>query len=223
VDTKRLAGRHAADFVTSGMVLGLGTGSTVFFALERLSERIREEQLDIRGVPTSNDTATKAGELGIALTTLAADDRLDLTIDGADEVDRNKNLIKGGGGALLREKVVAAASKEMVVIVGETKLVDELGRDFLLPVEVVSFAVPTVTIALRELGCQAFLRTGKDASPFVTDNGNQILDCRFPGIPEPAELEIRINMIPGVVENGLFIGLAGRVVVGQEDGSVRVI
>ncbi|MEZ5988633.1 MAG: ribose-5-phosphate isomerase RpiA [Planctomycetota bacterium] len=221
MDTKQLAGRYAADLGESGWVLGLGTGSTVAFALERLAERVREG-LDVRGVPTSLDTESKCRRYGIPLTTLEEHPRLRMTIDGADEVDPQKRLIKGGGGALLREKVVASASEELVVIVGENKVVDRLGVGFLLPVEVVPFAVPYVLRRLEELGCAPFVRAHQDGKPLVSDNGNRIVDCRFDGIDEPEELERRLNAVPGIVENGLFCGLAGRVVVGKADGGIEV-
>ena len=222
METKKLAGRYAADLVESGWDLGLGTGSTVFFALERLSERIHAGSLEVRGIPTSLDTEEKCRELGIPLIGFTDVTHLDMCIDGADEVDAGKRLIKGGGGALVREKIVAAASKEMVVIVGENKVVDRLGVDFLLPVEVIPFAVPPVMERLESLGCQPYLRTSKDGEPMLSDNGNRILDCRFDGIDDPEKLEVDINMIPGVIDNGLFCGLAGRIIVGLESGEVEV-
>ena len=219
MEGKRAAGRMAADWVESGSVIGLGTGSTVRYALERLAERIREEGLDIRGVPTSRDTHERAGELGIPLTSLDEHPELALTIDGADEVGPDRSLIKGGGGALLREKIVAAASSELVVIVDERKVVNRLGVDFLLPVEVLTFGLRPVCNALAALGCETFVRSEKSGEPFVSDNGHSIVDCRFEaGIHDPPGLERRIDEIPGVVESGLFVGLTGRVVVGHEDG-----
>ena len=222
METKKLAGRYAADLVESGWDLGLGTGSTVHFALERLSERIHAGSLKVRGIPTSVDTENKCRELGIPVIGFEDATRLDLCIDGADEVDGGKRLIKGGGGALVREKIVASASREMVVIVGENKVVDRLGVDFLLPVEVIPFAVPPVIEKLEALVCQPYVRTGKDGEPMLSDNGNRILDCRFEGIDDPEKLEVDINMIPGVVDNGLFCGLAGRIIVGLESGEVEV-
>jgi len=222
VETKKLAGRYAADLVESGWDLGLGTGSTVFYALERLSERIHAGSLKVRGIPTSVDTERKCQELGIPIIGFTDVTHLDMCIDGADEVDAGKRLIKGGGGALVREKIVAAASKEMVIIVGENKVVDRLGVEFLLPVEVIPFAVPPVIQRLEALECQPYVRTGKDGEPMLSDNGNRILDCRFEGIDDPVNLEIAINMIPGVIDNGLFCGLAGRIIVGLESGEVEV-
>ncbi len=221
-DAKEVAGRKAAEFVEDGMVLGLGTGSTVFHTLVRLGERIRDEGLRVRGVPTSNDTQEKATRLGIPLVDLDLVSELDLTIDGADEIDGRFDMIKGGGGALLREKVVASISRREVIVVGQAKVVSRLGTTFALPVEVVPFALRTVERALRRLGCEPAPRK-RDGRAYTTDNGNSILDCRFPhGIADAAALEREIARIPGVVESGLFIGLAHSLVIGRDDGSVEV-
>lgn len=220
---KEAAGRRAAEMVQDGMTIGLGTGSTVHYTLVRLAERVHEEGLTLRGVPTSLDTETKAGQMGIPLAELVEVDTLDLTIDGADEVDPDFQLIKGGGGALLREKVVASITHRLVIVVGREKLVDRLGQGFLLPVEVVPFAIPTVVKALRRLGCEPVIRMADQGKPYVTDNGNEILDCRFPdGIADPRALERKIGSLPGAVENGLFIDLAQVVVIGEEDGGIEV-
>ena len=220
---KELAGRRAAELAESGMTLGLGTGSTVFFTLQRLAERIREEGLDLRGVPTSVDTETKAREMGIPLATLEEVSEIDLTIDGADEVDPDLVLTKGGGGALLREKVVASISRREAIVVGPDKLVQRLGKTFPLPVEVVSFARPVVARVLEGLGADPVLRRAKDGGEYRTDNGNEILDCSFAeGIEDPAELEGKLARVPGVVESGLFVGLAQVLVVGYADGRVEV-
>lgn len=221
---KEACGRRAAEFVEDGMVVGLGTGSTVWFTLVRLAERIAEDGISIRGVPTSLDTQTKAGELGIPLTTLAEVETIDLTIDGADEVDPELNLIKGGGGALLREKVVASISRREVIVAGRDKLVERLGTTFDLPVEVVPFARATIERALKKLGCQPRLRPAREGTgPFVTDNGNEIFDCAFSeGIADPARLEETLAALPGVVESGLFVGLAHALVVGDANGQVEV-
>jgi ribose 5-phosphate isomerase A len=221
---KQAAGRRAAELVADGMAVGLGTGSTVWHALVRLAERIRAEGLAIRGVPTSVDTEIKARELGIPLASLEEIETLDLTIDGADEVDPRLDLIKGGGGALLREKVVASITRREVIVVGRDKLVARLGTTFPLPVEVVPFARSTVARALGQLGCAVELRRAKNgAQAYRTDNGNEILDCRFPqGIADAARLEARLAAIPGVVESGLFVGMAHALVVGGEDGSCEI-
>lgn len=224
MDAKEKAGRRAAEFVEDGMTLGLGTGSTVHFSLLRLAERIREEGLSVRGVPTSVDTQDKAQGLGIPLVGLEEAESLDLTIDGADEVDPDFHMIKGGGGALLREKVIASISRREVIAVVSAKLVDRLGRDFLLPVEVTPFALPVVSRALEALGCQPSMRMAEMDDPFETDNGNRILDCRFPdGIADAPGTERRIGMLPGVVESGLFIGLADVVVVGRAEGDCEIL
>lgn len=221
---KETAGRRAAEMVQDGMTIGLGTGSTAYYTLVRLAERIREEGLNLRGVPTSVDTEQKAAEMSIPMVGLEEVSSLDLTIDGADEVDGDFQLIKGGGGALLREKVVASITEKQIIVVGREKLVDRLGRAFLLPVEVVPFAVPVVVRRLRALGCEPVKRVTGPGEPYVTDNHNVILDCRFPdGIEHPAEMERAIGAIPGVVESGLFVDRTHVVVVGEEDGSVTVL
>ncbi|MEZ5967224.1 MAG: ribose-5-phosphate isomerase RpiA [Planctomycetota bacterium] len=216
---KRAAGRAAADLVPSDCVLGLGTGSTVAFVLERLAERAATG-LRIHGVPTSEATAQRARALGLPLASLADVDRLHLTIDGADEIDPRGNMIKGGGGALLREKVVAAASDEMIVVVGDNKCVPHLGA-FRVPIEVLAFGCRQVIAAIGRLSGQAQLRQ-RDGKPFVTDEGNWILDCDFGVIEDPGRLEGALDAIPGVVESGLFVGMAGRVLVGDRDGSFYV-
>lgn len=222
-DPKQVAGRRAAELVQDGMTLGLGTGSTVFHTLVRLGERIRAEGLRLRGVPTSIDTERKAREFGIALATLDEVERIDLTIDGADEIDGRFDMIKGGGGALLREKVVAAISRREAIVVGPDKVVERLGTTFKLPVEVVPFARAVVTRRLAKLGCEPILRRTKDGGDYRTDNGNEILDCRFAaGIADARSLELEIDSIPGVVESGLFIGLAHVLVIGHPDGRAEV-
>ena len=220
---KEAAGRRAADMVETGTTVGLGTGSTVWFALVRLAERIQSEGLEIVGVPTSTDTTDKATELGIPLTGLGEIEAIDFTIDGADEIDGDFQMIKGGGGALLREKVIASISKREVIIVGAEKVVEKLGMTFLLPVEVATFALPTVSRAIAALGCEPVLRLSDPGVALTTDNGNQILDCRFPeGIDDARALEVQLATIPGVVESGLFIDLADVLIIGNEDGSTEV-
>ncbi len=220
---KEVAGRRAAELVEDGMTLGLGTGSTVWFVLERLAERIRAGGLRVRGVPTSLDTEKKARELGIPLVGLDQVRSLDLTIDGADEIDPSFHMIKGGGGALLREKVVAYASEREAIVVARGKLVERLGTTFPLPVEVVPFARTVVDRAIRALGAEPVLRKTREGQPYRTDNGNEILDCRFPdGIADPGALEIALDRIPGIVETGLFVDLAHIAVIGAADGSCEV-
>lgn len=220
---KQVAGRRAAELARDGMVLGLGTGSTVLFTLQRLAERIREEGLALRGVPTSLDTERRAGELGIPLVTLDEVARIDLTIDGADEVDPAFHLVKGGGGALLREKVVASISDREVIVVGPDKLVERLAARFPLPLEVTPFARPVVARALVELGFEPHLRVHPGGEPYRTDNGNEILDARFPGgLADPAAMERELLAIPGVVECGLFVGLCHALVIGHPDGRAEL-
>jgi ribose 5-phosphate isomerase A len=218
---KQAAGRAAAELVEDGMVVGLGTGSTVHFVLERLAERIRSERLALRGVPTSLDTERKARTLGIPLVALDEVEELDLTLDGADEIDARFDMIKGGGGALLREKVVASLSKREVIVVDRSKVVERLGVRFALPVEVVPFARTAVARRIAALGAAWTLRMRDGREAALTDNGNEILDCRFPsGIADAAALERALDEIPGVVESGLFVGLCHMVVIGGDDGRV---
>jgi ribose 5-phosphate isomerase A len=224
VNPKQAAGRRAAELATDGMTLGLGTGSTVWFTLERLAERIAKEGLRVRGVPTSVDTEDKARTLGIPLATLDEVESIDLTIDGADEVDPRFDLVKGGGGALLREKVVASISRREVIVVGPDKQVERLAERFPLPVEVVPFARPLVARALRRLGFEAVVRLRADREVYRTDNGNEILDARFPGgIRDTAAMERELLALPGVVECGLFVGLCHALVIGHPDGRAEVL
>ena len=222
LNLKQVAAAKAVEYVQSGMVLGLGTGSTTRYATEMIGERIRDGRLhDIVGVPTSSATEKLAKEVGIPLTTLKDHPGLDLTIDGADEVDPDLTLIKGLGGALLYEKIVARASRQEIIIVDESKLVQVLGTRSPLPVEVIPFGWGTYMDALRRFGCEPALRL-LGTQPYVTDEGNYILDCFYDGIDLPRELTVSIHMIPGVVEDGLFLGLARTVVVASLD-QVRVL
>lgn len=227
-NVKELAGRRAADMVENGMRIGLGTGSTVWFTLVRLSERVREEGLSFRGVPTSLDTHQKARELGLMVTSLDELPELDLAIDGADEVDPAFHMVKGGGGALLREKVVASVARRVIIVVGENKVVDRLGSTFRLPIEVVPFARPIVERRLASLELRPELRMIEEDHPYLTDNGNEILDCTpgeegtAPGIIDPPGLEARLRSIPGIVETGLFIDLCHTLVIGNDDGTLSI-
>lgn len=216
MNLKKMAAEAAVSRVRDGMVLGLGTGSTTRFAIERLGAMVAEG-LDVAGVPTSEATAEQAKSFGITLTTLEDHPELDLTIDGADEVDPVLNLIKGMGGALFREKLVALASREIVVIVDESKLVETLGQRTPVPVEVLPFGWRQTSLRLADLGCEPSLREAQGRR-YLTDNSNYILDCSFPPIDEPHGLERRIKQIPGVLENGLFVGIADLVLVGQAGG-----
>ncbi|MFC2966721.1 ribose-5-phosphate isomerase RpiA [Acidimangrovimonas pyrenivorans] len=224
---KFVAARRAVDFVEDGMRLGLGTGSTAAWMVRCLGERVREEGLKITGVPTSSRTAELARQCGITVLGLDEAKWLDLTIDGADEFDANLNLIKGGGGALLQEKIVATASDRMIVIADVAKEVAQLGA-FPLPVEVVPFGWQTSKALIEEtlvgldvLGREASLRMNGEA-PFVTDEGNYIVDLHLQRIGNARQLALVLNQIPGVVENGLFIDICDVVVIGHGDGKVEL-
>jgi ribose 5-phosphate isomerase A len=216
-EQKRRAAWRAAEFVERGMTVGLGHGSTAAFAVERIAERLRSGGLvDVVCVPCSEDVARQAERLGIPLTTLDERPMVDLTIDGADEVDAEMNLIKGGGGALLREKIVADASEREIIVVDGSKLSPRLGTRFPVPVEVVPFAWTVEVSALESLGAHVLRRGGED--PFLTDQRNFILDCDFGPIERPSELAMRLDARPGVVAHGLFIDLATDLVVATERG-----
>lgn len=217
-ELKQQAAAAAVDRLESGMVVGLGTGSTARFALERLSELIRSGRLEgIVGIPSSLQTEQAARELGIPLTGLEAHPRIDITIDGADEVDPDLNLIKGGGGALLREKVLAQASRCNIIIVDESKLSDRLGTRWALPVEVVPFARAVEEQFLKSLGATVALRT-RNGRTVATDQGNLLLDARFGPMGEPVRLAGLLSGRAGIVEHGLFVGLAHELFVAGADG-----
>lgn len=219
---KRAAAEAAVGLVEDGMVVGLGTGSTAFFAVEALARR-HKQGLRFVGIPTSQRTGAHATSLGLPLTTFAEHRTIDLTIDGADEVELGTlNLIKGLGGALLHEKIVANASRRLAIIVDGAKLVDRLGEHAPVPVEVVTFGIEVTRSALEVLGASAKLRLTPEQKPFVTDSGNYIVDCRFGTIADPARLEERIGRVVGVVESGLFIGRAGPVFVADASGVRRL-
>ena len=225
---KQEVGKAAAALVKSGTIVGLGTGSTTAYAIEYLGKRIQSGELtDIKGIPTSFQAEVLAKHYGIPLTTLDAVDDIDIAIDGADEVDPQKNLIKGGGAAHTREKIVDALAEQFVVVVDGNKLVDRLGSTFLLPVEVIPMAIAPVMRAIEKLGGKPELRMGiRKAGPVITDQGNMVIDVKFDSIDNPAELEKTLNNIPGVLENGLFVGVADVILVGEvKDGqpSVREI
>jgi ribose 5-phosphate isomerase A len=218
---KELAGRAAAKLVNEGDIVGLGTGSTAYFAVIALGERVKAG-LRITGIPTSNATAELARKVGIPLTTLDQHPAIDIDIDGADEIDPHLNLIKGGGGALLREKVIAAASKKFIVVADSAKIVPMLGK-FPLPVEIIAFARAVVEPKIARLGASIKMRTRPDGSPYLTDNGNPILDCSFGKIEDPSALARALTNIPGVVEHGLFIGLASKALVGKENSVEEIV
>ena len=212
ISEKQRAAEAAVEYVKDGMIVGLGTGSTTEFAVKKLGERVRDG-LAIRGIPTSDVTKVQAEEEGIPLIDFSETMYIDLTIDGADEIDVNLNMIKGGGAALLREKIVASASKEEIIIVSHEKFVKQLGI-FPLPVEVIPFGWQVIFNQLETLGGSPDLRL-KQGQPLLTDQGNYIIDCRFRQIIDAAQLEQRLNMIPGVVENGLFTGLCTRMIMAE--------
>ena len=219
---KREAAMVAVAMVEDGMVVGLGTGSTAAFAIEGLSARVRQG-LRIVGIPTSERSARQAAEGGLLLTDFAHHTKLDLTIDGADEIARDSlNLVKGLGGALLREKIVAAASERLVIIADEPKLVSGLGGTAPVPIEVVDFGWQTTAVRLRRLGANPVLRTQADGTAFRTDGGNLILDCDFGPISDPAGLERTLGDTVGVVETGLFIGMATTALVATPGGVIRL-
>ena len=225
---KQQVGKAAADRVQSGSIVGLGTGSTTAYAIQFLGDRLKSGELkDIIGVPTSFQAEVLAKQYGIPLTTLDAIDQIDIAIDGADEVDPQLNLIKGGGAAHTREKIVDSLADLFIVVVDSSKLVDKLGSTFKLPVEVIPMAYAPVMRAIQKLGGKPELRMGvKKAGPVITDQGNMVIDVKFDTIDNPAELEKTLNNIPGVLENGLFVGVTNLVLVGEvKDGqpSVREI
>lgn len=215
---KKTAGEKAAEFVKNGMTLGLGSGSTVYWMLKQLGEQV-DQGLNIKGIPSSLRTEGWAKEFNIPLTDFSQVQRLDLAIDGADEVDPDFNLIKGGGGSLLREKLVDASSDRLIIIVDESKMVHQLGK-FPLPVEVVPFGWEVTAQRIADLGAIPELRK-KDGDIFVSNNGNYILDCKFKQISNPKELHNQLKELLGVVETGLFIGMADLVIVGSGD-SVKI-
>ena len=213
---KALAAHKAMEFVQDGQILGLGTGSTVHHFLTAVGKRV-QQGLRVRGVPTSQATAVYARQLGIPLLSNEEPWDIDVAVDGADQVDPHLNLIKGGGGALLREKIVAKAAQQFIVIVDQAKQVPSLGLHFPLPVEIVPFGWRTTQRHLENLGWQSPLRQ-KAGQPFLTDNGNYIMDLHIPEIADPAALELSLNQIPGVVECGLFVMMTSLVITGTNDG-----
>ena len=209
MNEKQLVGEKAVEFIKDGMVVGLGTGSTVYYTIMKLGQLVKEG-LSIQGIPTSIQTEELAKKLGIPLASFKEIEQIDVAIDGADEVDSNLDLIKGGGGALLREKIIAKAAKKFIVVATPSKMVEKLGA-FPLPVEVVPFGAEWTAKHLQELRGEPTLRQ-INGKPYQTDNGNYIFDCVFPNITQIHELDESLNKIPGVIENGLFIGMADLVI-----------
>ncbi|NEO84501.1 MAG: ribose-5-phosphate isomerase RpiA [Spirulina sp. SIO3F2] len=222
---KQEVGKAAAARVTSNSVVGLGTGSTTAYAIQFLGDRLKSGELEnVVGIPTSFQAEVLAKQYGIPLTTLDATDKIDVAIDGADEVDPQKNLIKGGGAAHTREKIVDTLAETFIVVVDQGKLVDRLGSTFLLPVEVLPMAIAPVMRAIEGLGGKPELRMGiKKAGPVVTDQGNLVIDVKFEQIDDPVALEATLNNLPGVLENGLFVNCTDVVLVGEiNDGQPSV-
>jgi len=216
---KKAAAEAAAALVEDGMVVGLGTGSTAAFFIAALGHRLAENRLRVTGIPTSDHTDQLAREAGIPLSSFAEHSEIDLTVDGADEIEPGTLfLIKGHGGALLREKIVAAASRRMVVIADETKLVDRLGSLVSVPVEIVRFGWQATAKSLAKIGGKPSLRMGKGNTPYLTDGGNFIMDCAFGPMGDPKEIAHHLDHVVGLVEHGLFLKYASEAIVGTRDG-----
>lgn len=217
MNKKQIAGEAAVQYIEDGMIIGLGSGSTVYWAIKRIGELVAKG-LRVTGVPTSLKTEKLAEAYSIPLFSFKDVTNIDITIDGADEVDPNLNLIKGGGGSLVREKIVASASKALIIVVDDSKMVSKLGK-FPLPVEVTPFGFESTLKKINALGCDAIPRM-RDNQLLVTDNNNFIADCHFQSIAFPAALSVALNKIPGVVENGLFCDMADKIIIGTEhDGT----
>lgn len=217
---KEAAARASLKFIKDGQVVGLGTGSTAAYFIQFLGEQVKNG-LRIRGIPSSDRSGELAASLGIPLTTFDECPEIDVTVDGADEIDSQLRLIKGGGGALLREKIVASATRKFVIIADSTKQVATLGQ-FPLPVEVIKFARPIVEGKIRALGAEIALRRDPRGNPYLTDENNYILDCRFGKIQDPVGLAQKLSDMPGVVEHGLFIGMASIVLIANGDKVVEL-
>ncbi|TET21096.1 ribose 5-phosphate isomerase A [Candidatus Bathyarchaeota archaeon] len=221
-EAKKKASLEAVKHIKDGFTIGLGSGSTVAYTIQEIGKRIQQRKLRILGVPTSHQAMMLAVHCGIPITTLNEHPQLDLTIDGADQIDRHLDLIKGMGGALTREKIVASATKQFVIVADETKLIEKLGANCAVPVEVLPFALPTVMLKMQEKGGKPVLREAKGkVGPVVTDNGNFIVDVDFGHINAPKKLDSQLKSIPGIIETGLFIGMADIVYVGTRVGTVQ--
>jgi ribose 5-phosphate isomerase A len=214
---KKNAALQAVKHVKDGFVVGLGSGSTAAYAIKEIATRIKSEKIHVLGIPTSYQAFTLAIQWGIPITTLEEHPTIDLTIDGTDQIDNELNLIKGMGGALTREKIVASASKKLIIVADESKKVEVLGENNNpVPIEVIPFAAPLIIRKIEEMGAKAVIRENtKKVGPVITDNGNMLIDANFGAIPEPAKLENRLKMLSGVVETGLFIGMADIAYVGK--------
>jgi ribose 5-phosphate isomerase A len=222
-EAKKQVALEAVKHIENGFVVGLGSGSTAAYVIQELGLLIQQNNLQVLGVPSSSQAFLLAVTSGVPLTTLDEYPVLDLTIDGADEVDKQLDMIKGGGGALTREKIVASAAKQVVIVADETKLVEKLGTTFRVPLEVLPFALATVSAGIKKLGGKPFLRESKGkVGAVVTDNGNYIIDVDFGAIDNAEALNQQLELIPGVIETGLFIGLADIIYLGKADGITRL-
>lgn len=223
-EAKKRAASEAVKHLQDNFIVGLGSGSTAAYVIQQIGEKIRLEDLRILGVPTSHQAMMLAVHFGVPLTTLNEHPQLDLAIDGADQIDRELNLIKGGGGALTREKIVASAAKQFVIVADETKLVEKLGTNHTIPIEVLPFALPTVMVKLRELKGKPVVREGGGkVGPLVTDNGNFVVDANFGPVDDVKELDLHLKLISGVIETGLFVGMADVVYLGKTDGVEKLM
>lgn len=223
-EAKKRVALEAVKHIQDDFIVGLGSGSTAAYVIQQIGEKIRLESLRILGVPTSHQAMMLAVHCGVPLTTLNEYPQLDLAIDGADQIDRDLNLIKGGGGALTREKIVASAAKQFVIVADETKLVERLGTNHTVPIEVLPFALPTVMVKLRELKGKPVLREGGGkVGPLVTDNGNFVVDVDFGPVDDVKELDLQLKLISGVIETGLFVGMADVVYLGKPDGVEKLV
>jgi ribose 5-phosphate isomerase A len=218
MNLKEKAAREAVKYIEDDMVIGLGSGSTATIAIKLIGEMVQQTGMKIVGIPTSKESESLGRSAGIPIGELKARTSIDITIDGADEVDPNLNLTKGLGGALVREKIVAVSTNVEIIVVDESKLVERLGQKSPIPVEIIKFSHEATMHRLEKLGSSPQLRMNA-GERFVTDNGNYIADCRFERIDDPKKLEADINLIPGVVDNGLFIGLADKVIVASKTGT----
>jgi len=224
-EAKKRAAVEAVKHVRDGFVVGLGSGSTAAFAIKEIGRRVQESRIRVLGVPTSYQAFILATDHSIPTTTLKEHPKLDLCIDGADEIDDELNLIKGsGGGAIMREKIVASAAEKLLIVADETKLTPRLGANHPIPLEILPFAEPVVSARLREIGGKPVLRErGDRIGPFITDNGNFILDFHLGPIENPSDLDLRLRSIPGVMETGLFMGMADAAYVGSATGLKKII
>ena len=221
VELKKQAAIKAVEYITDGKIVGLGSGSTVQFALDEIARKLKNGELkNILGIPTSKHTEARANELGIPLTTLDSHPQIDITIDGADNVDDDLNLIKGGGGCHLHEKIIAQATKELIIIVDERKMSSRLGEKFYVPVEIVQKALRTETIYIESIGAKVEQRFFENGKPYLTDENNYILMCNFGAIENPEELARKLNVRAGIAEHGLFIGMTSKVVIAGENGII---